>query len=357
MNITFLVGNGFDLGCGLKSKYKDAYPIYKKINNTNDSECVKRFRAELNDCDETWNDFEMGMANNIMSFNSEQDFIDCVRDFSIFLNRYILEQQDTFWLRYDKSHKNWREAILEHLAESFFLFYSGNSKNTFNTINTMLSSSKTLNFNFINFNYTNIFEELLKKAINFNAVKGKILPVNPNLNIELDKTIHIHGKLGEDWVLGVDNLTQFNKIPFSITDNFKNCFIKPFFNNTFDKSRVLEADGLIKQSDIICIVGMSLGDSDLTWKNKIIDWLLQSEEHHIFYYDFDAMSQENIAPFDKIRLEDRAKLNLIKILGANSDNLFGQVHIPVGKWMFNIDKVQYTITYGAKTANPVLILK
>lgn len=28
MNITFLIGNGFDLNCGLKSKYSDVYDQY-----------------------------------------------------------------------------------------------------------------------------------------------------------------------------------------------------------------------------------------------------------------------------------------------------------------------------------------
>ena len=30
MNITFLIGNGFDVGLGMKSRFKDFFPIYKE---------------------------------------------------------------------------------------------------------------------------------------------------------------------------------------------------------------------------------------------------------------------------------------------------------------------------------------
>ena len=29
MNITLLIGNGFNIGVGMKSKFKDFFPIYK----------------------------------------------------------------------------------------------------------------------------------------------------------------------------------------------------------------------------------------------------------------------------------------------------------------------------------------
>ena len=172
------------------------------------------------------------------------------------------------------------------------------------------------------------------------------------IDLETGKLIHIHGKLSQDWVLGVDNLEQFSNIPFPITENFKHCFIKPYFNQTFDKNRVAQAAKIIHQSDVLCIIGMSLGDSDLTWKNEIINWLSESPEHHLFYYSLEMMEKTKITAFDRVRLESEAKQQLCSKLGINNEDYFEQIHIPISKWLFNIRRMTYTYTTGAHVAQP-----
>jgi len=43
MNIVFIIGNGFDLNLGLKTKYTDVYKDYCKTS-TSDSELIRRFK-------------------------------------------------------------------------------------------------------------------------------------------------------------------------------------------------------------------------------------------------------------------------------------------------------------------------
>ena len=45
-NVLFLIGNGFDLNCGLKSRYIDAYNYYCS-KTSNNSEVIKKFKKEL----------------------------------------------------------------------------------------------------------------------------------------------------------------------------------------------------------------------------------------------------------------------------------------------------------------------
>ena len=42
VNLVFLIGNGFDLNCGLKSRYVDAYKYYCS-KTEHDSETIKKF--------------------------------------------------------------------------------------------------------------------------------------------------------------------------------------------------------------------------------------------------------------------------------------------------------------------------
>ena len=57
MNVTFLIGNGFDLGIGLKTAYSDFYNVYCK-SDSNDSLAVKKFKSEIQGNYENWSDFE-----------------------------------------------------------------------------------------------------------------------------------------------------------------------------------------------------------------------------------------------------------------------------------------------------------
>ena len=80
----------------------------------------------------------------------------------------------------------------------------------------VILSKNNIYLNFISFNYTTVFEEIMRNAINYNAVSGNISAYSKNYDINLENTIHIHGKLSQDWVLGVDNLEQFSNIPFPL---------------------------------------------------------------------------------------------------------------------------------------------
>lgn len=46
MQITFLIGNGFDIGLGLKTRYTEFYKEYIRLA-PNDSENIIKFKQEL----------------------------------------------------------------------------------------------------------------------------------------------------------------------------------------------------------------------------------------------------------------------------------------------------------------------
>jgi len=52
MNITFLIGNGFDRNLGLKTTYSDFIKWYKKTPPKTD--ILKKFREYINDNEELW---------------------------------------------------------------------------------------------------------------------------------------------------------------------------------------------------------------------------------------------------------------------------------------------------------------
>ena len=99
MNVTFLIGNGFDLACGMKTSYPDVYEEY--IKTSSPTIVIENFKQDLikektQEKWGNWSDFEMGMAKYARNFSNEKDFIECIADFKRFLRLHWVEEQKKF---------------------------------------------------------------------------------------------------------------------------------------------------------------------------------------------------------------------------------------------------------------------
>ena len=89
MNITFLIGNGFDIKLGLKTRYTDFYPVYIASNKDKDiNDSAKRFADLIDSNYETWADFEMAFAKK--AFGTKNDVCDILYDFTSRKNYVII---------------------------------------------------------------------------------------------------------------------------------------------------------------------------------------------------------------------------------------------------------------------------
>ena len=71
MSTVFLIGNGFDLSCGMKTRYTDMYKDYCKTNE-GDSTLIKQFKQDISNNEyDTWADFELGMADYVSKLSNE----------------------------------------------------------------------------------------------------------------------------------------------------------------------------------------------------------------------------------------------------------------------------------------------
>ena len=95
MGVTFLIGNGFDLNLGMKTRYTDMYDSY--IKSESKSTVIYKFKKDLQKEEhnhyQNWSDFEMGMAKYAKNFNNENELIECVSDFKAFLESYLAQEE------------------------------------------------------------------------------------------------------------------------------------------------------------------------------------------------------------------------------------------------------------------------
>ena len=329
MNVTFLIGNGFDLACGMQTSYPAVYEEYIKTPSA--TPIIEQFKADLikNKTKENWgnwSDFEMGMAQYAEKFDNEQDFITCIADFKKFLRGYLLKEQAAFKKFWGYAYKEAEFELQKYISFCVSNFYLGASKKLEREI--VERGDKIKNINFVSFNYTTVLDMIIR--CNWGPKK----PI-----------YHIHGTLEDgDVTLGIDEDTQI-KNRFSLTKKGKRVFVKPFFNNEEDPKKVEDIKQLIIESEYICAFGLSFGDSDLTWKNAIIEWLKSHKDHHLFLYDY-GCSKIEIDDIAMRRNEEETQKSFIlsaKNFCQEDSRIFEQIHIPIGDTIFDFVSVLQAI--------------
>lgn len=104
MDITILIGNGFDVSLGIKSSYKSFYEWYcpQKSNKKHINEFRKNIDADISsetpDEEKMWSDFEVGIGQYTEKFTKEtvNDFLDCFLDAQESIQRYLTNQAQYF---------------------------------------------------------------------------------------------------------------------------------------------------------------------------------------------------------------------------------------------------------------------
>lgn len=310
MNITFLVGNGFDKSAGIQSGYMDFYQWYIEQESKNDS--ILNLKAELkkyidgnedNNTEITWSDFEIGLGQYTQKFTVDtvQDFFDCYEDAHNNIIAYLKKQINSInpKLSYDETR----------LKNNITNFYSELSPVEIGVINKVFESNSANNavIHFISFNYTNILNKTVEvlsngtlKTWNYNTEVRKLY-VDP-------KVLNIHGTDSYSPILGVCNEHQIANESLLSVPYFKEIMLKPQSVNAIGQTWYEDAKSLINSSLIICVFGMSLGDSDSLWWGNIIEQLRKVPSSHLIIYWYMKEPPTDISIFNRIREQDKVKL-------------------------------------------------
>lgn len=330
MSVTFLIGNGFDLRMGMKTRYIDMYGDY--INMYENDEVIQRFkmvlRSDAPNGYTNWCDFEAAMGICASGMMNEGEFIKCVRHFKSHMVAHLKSEEERF-IQYVKNYETGAYACAQLVADALNNFYKGQTPNVINEIEGAIGGMHPI-YNFITFNYTKVLDYLLSQY-------GRTYMLDLK-----SRLIHIHGSLDSDVVLGVDNDSQFEALKYPITRKLKRAFVKPEFNAEYDFTRVLKAQNMIKDSDVICVYGMSLGVTDDTWVQMLASWLLEDSAHHLIYYQYSTNTYQSWDIDEKMDEEDDRKQVLLKRLFQNKedvDKVYARVHIPVGYDIFDIKQM------------------
>lgn len=308
MNITFLIGNGFDLNLGLKTKYSD-FLAYYTHEDRKKSKLIENFSKNILQDKPLWSSAEIAFGEYTTSFDginkTVEDYCDCHEDFCNNLAKYLIKEQtyvnlihpdygSVFISAISNLTKGFRDEPISSINDSMDMFGGG------------------ITYNFLSFNYTNTIDMLYKQAKDSPAI-GKRLHRNNYYQNSIGELIHVHGYVDRDMVLGVNDISQIkNAQLFEDQDEeYLNQIIKRQTNQANEQNTDAIARDILMASDVIYIYGMAIGETDAIWWERICDVLNQNFNSILIVHAFDAppdsLIRRNYRIFEKKRKNDILK--------------------------------------------------
>lgn len=332
MNITFVIGNGFDIAQGLHTRYQDFYDYY--INNTISTDLIKcAIEADKKNNYKNWSDLEvaLGEFTENLTENNVKKFIDCKINLDKLLISYLKEQETVF--AFESNDDRLQNALKKYKISPID---SDNDK-----INNIfrLTSSNNYIYRAITFNYTNTLSKI------WNVLKGKDIGQHKNgVNTYYKETVgdilHIHGTLNDgEMLVGVNDKTQIKNEKLRDDFDLNAALIKPLLNEYIGQNKIKKAKSIIDSSMIICLYGVSIGSTDKMWWEYIGNWLINSEHRLLIIFDYNP-DFANIHPLETFQQRNSIKtkfLDLTTLSAKEKDIAKGKIIIRNNVNLFSIN--------------------
>ncbi len=290
MNITFLIGNGFDRALGLETGYNAFYEWYCNQPKNNLEEWVVSFRKEIDkyihkepDAEAYWSDAEYGLGKYTEKFSLDtvDQFIDCFEDFRDNLVEY-LKQQDALVT------KELAEKIKPHIAPQLTQFFQEIDPLDVGAVRDTVykDGASTSKLNVVCFNYTNAIDKIVMalKKEHIGDWRGSDGAIHKLIMGDL---VHAHGTLNRWPIIGVCNTNTVENKELWNSDLFKAVMQKNEGITVAGQVWRHQTDAVIKNSQIICVFGMSIGETDSDYWELLSDWLEGDSRRQlvVFWYD------------------------------------------------------------------------
>lgn len=296
MNITFILGNGFDLNLNLQTDYKSFYNFYIGLPNKGKySASIAKLKEGLNsyitqasksatDIESIdWSDLEIGLGQYVKEISSEEEYEAVYYDIRNSLGRYLKIQEDRLI------------SMPPVDIHSFYLNLTDLEIFLLPVDVPILQNLKERRgpnkyyIRILTFNYTKTFEHIL------GSNKSYVLP--GDIKAFVSEVRHIHRQI-DQLILGVNDISQINNSALLNNDFVKETLIKPSHCSTYGDNHSSQCLEYINQADLVVLYGVSIGDTDRKWWEAIANRIRTDRlcSIIIFWYGHNAENYDTDGP-------------------------------------------------------------
>lgn len=327
MNITFLIGNGFDRNMGLDTTYSDFIKVYKKSEAK--TQILKELRFRINENETLWSSAELAFGQYTSEFGAgeAEQFAECQEDFCQNLANYLKKQESRIDYSFAEDAIIQAFSRLNDLTSSFptqeRIVLDGIYKNYV---------SEEIKFNFICYNYTRTLDECISVMKKKKPIVGSHKYGSQSLNHTIGQLCHVHGTVEKEMVFGVNDETQILNLKLFDCDDgdlYKNLLIKKQANESYKENTDEKAKKILTSSKIIYVYGMSIGDTDNLWWDRICTWLANDDTHHLILQKHGVPSK-GVFPMKYQQFERNQRRKFLKhsqLEGEKRTNIESRIHI------------------------------
>lgn len=277
MNIVFLLGNGFDKNLDLPTSYREFYEYY--LHQHSDTKVVNELKhaiqTDLDNGGKDWADLEKALGQHAATWTSCDEACEACRDINRHLKAYL-------------SGIDLSQVEVGTIGAELYLpthYFSRSEQQRISNICSFNLGAQDI-VDVITFNYTKTLERLLPDNSTTNRQK---LYVRGSRTGYLGRILHIHGTLDDsEVILGVNDPSQIANESLRDNPRALGWLVKPTM--TLERGDMIDTqcEQLITGANVICMHGLSMGDTDTKWWRLIGEHLPGLNLVLLFYFDTDA---------------------------------------------------------------------
>ena len=186
--------------------------------------------------------------------------------------------------------------------------------------------------NFICFNYTATLDNYISIAKKTQTTVGSHKNGAQTINHVINQICHVHGTVNGEMVLGVNDESQIAKPEIFDCENgdlYKSIVIKRPTNESYLENTDSKAFQIISNSHLIYVYGMSVGDTDKLWWDRLCSWLAANTERHLILHTH-SMPEKSVVQIEYKVAERTARRNFTKNSSLNANrkiDIESRIHI------------------------------
>lgn len=324
MNILYILGNGFDKAQGMATSYPEFYE-YLTNNIKNESTLLVKMKTEITENTILWSDMESGLGKFTSVTDNVEEFDNFYFELSEHLQNYLQKENEKF------SPTNDLKTKFQTDFTTISKYLGALDKNRYNSFIRRYNFSSN-DISVITLNYTDTLEKML--SLN-TGVTTKSFSNNTNLR----NLIHVHGRLGESIIIGVNDEGQMDNEGFRNNDDIKDCMIKLQSNRIMKETRQMQCENLIANANLIVLMGVSLGETDLYWWELIGKNLVNRKNVAVMQHIYNPGAIFPTQMQKRGRLERKQQNLIMQKMGIKEENrtdelrerLFFTINAPIFK--------------------------
>lgn len=301
MNVTLIIGNGFDLNMGLPTAYSDFYKYYLEVDSPKSTTLIKQ---EIGEKPRNWSDLEKSMGEISKKYQQDSDaYIQAFEN--------VRDELATYLEEVDKIEIPNLDNLAEHFLQDMLdidRYLDNKPKQEYRDFLKGINYHNDIELNVINFNYTSTVE-IMMALHNERAMPPK--------KVTFHEVIHVHQDLNTGILMGVNDVSQIANEGYGNEFDIRSMMVKPFINEMFAAGNDNQAKNVIINSNVIILFGTSFGETDEDWWKWIMTNIYGSNKR-IIYCPYENDSVRPTHETNVIRKIHYSKIKLAQRLGGNS---------------------------------------